>query len=65
MSKQQTTSPLTLAHNVAEVIQRGNQATDVAGNDMVHVIYSAGIIVRALDRLTAAVKDNTKAIRQG
>jgi hypothetical protein len=57
----QAKAPLELAADIARTIQR-DQATDVAGNDMTHVIYSAGIIVRALDRLVAAVKENTAAI---
>jgi hypothetical protein len=47
----QAKAPLELAADIARTIQR-DQATYVAGNDMTDVIYSAGIIVRALDRLS-------------
>jgi len=66
MSKQtiKLVDPITSAEDVIERFKDSGRATGTYGEQKLQMLHTV-LIVRAIDRLTAAVKDNTKAVRQG
>jgi hypothetical protein len=56
--------PITSAKAIIDKFKDSAGATGIYGEQKLQMLHTV-LIVRAIDRLTAAVKDNTKAVRQG
>jgi hypothetical protein len=66
MSKQtiKLVDPITSAGDMIERFKDSGRATGIYGEQKLQMLHTV-LIARAIDRLTAAVKDNTKAVREG